>query len=417
MNNQKILLHNLSVQYMHSNNELFDFDQNALFFANPGDVIVTRKKIPERYIAFLSGCGFDFEGVTFISSQNNASSNMKDIFFDESIISQLHSVIDRKRNPTLDCFILTEYEAEWAKKLDIAYEGKPEHEIFGGKSAFRSLVKKHGFSLARGFENQNNVLDGTLKVAWLLSTGFSEVVIKYDEGVAALGSRRFTREEFLTEFSSFEHFLSSRSSQGVAPKYSQNFVIEGWHDDVLYSPSIQLLVLPNGAVELVSTHTQLFYENKMRYKGCLSSHFIEEDVQKNLVTTGIALATVFADKGYCGHLAFNAILLPDKKLLWEELNPRRVMSSYPFQIRKKIFGEKADEISYVSKHVQKSNWKEKSIEDMLALLSPVLFSCEKNSGIVPFDYSLLSVHGRLSLVAFATSKEATIRLLEYVECL
>lgn len=415
MSDQKILLHNLTIEYVQSSNELFDFDQNAVFFADPSDVVITRKKISEQYIAFLSGCGFDFDGVVFVSSRNNTPSTMKNIFSDESIIEQVKSVIKKERNPVLDSFILTEHEATWAEKLGIDFIGNPKDEAFGGKSAFRSLAKKHRFSLARGFENQDNVLDGALKVAWLFSTGFSEVVIKYDEGVAALGSRRFIREEFLTKFSSFENFLSDRSSQEVLPKYSKDFVIEGWYDNVLYSPSIQLFISPSGAVELVSTHIQLFYENKMRYKGCLSSHFIEEDVQKSLVTTGISLASVFAEKGYRGHLAFNAILLPDKKLLWEELNPRRVMSSYPFQIRKKIFGEKADEISYVSKHVQKSNWKEKSIEDMLALLSPVLFSCEKNSGIVPFDYSLLLAHGRLSLVAFATNKEDAVKLLEYVE--
>jgi len=415
MKNQKVFLHNLSIEYAHASDELFDFDQNALFFAEPGDIVVTRKKISEEYLLFLTQCGMNFDGVKFVSSESNASSGMKDIFSDESIISQLQSMIDRKRNPVLDCFILTEHEVKWAKKLGLIYEGQPEHEAFGGKSAFRSLAKKNGFSVARGFENQNNVLDGALKSAWLLSTGFSEVIVKYDEGVAALGSQRFTREDILTRFRTFENFLFNKYTHGVLPKYSKNFVIEGWYDDALYSPSIQLFITPSGNVEFLSTHIQLFYENKMRYRGCLSSNFIEEDVQKDLVTNGISLATVFARKGYRGHLAFNTIFLPSRKLLWEELNPRRVMSSYPFQICKRMFNDEGKNMYYASKNIQNFDWEGKTINDIINFLKYKFVSDQNGDGIIPFNYGLLSTEGLLSFIVFADNKKRVMELLKYVE--
>lgn len=414
---KKILLHNLSIKYSNPKPDLYNFDQLGIFFAETGDIVLTRERIPEKYISFLENIGMDFHRVKFISSKERLDNKPEIIFHDKYIIEELFSIIQNKTsNWTLDSFVLTEYEAEWAKKMGIYFEGDPSHYYsFGSKSTFRSLAKKYNFSIPKGYEKQKNIIDGGIASALLFLRGASEIVVKQDEGVAGLGSRRITRDQFLSHITTFNHLFPNRSEFGVTPTYSSDFVVEKWYRNVVCSPSIQLHISPDSKVELISTHVQLLYNNKMTYRGCLSDHFLDDKLNTRVVAEGSALAHMFAVKGYCGHLAFNAIFLEDNRLMWTELNPRRVMSSYPFQIRKKLYGGHAKEKRYMSKQITKTKWQGKSIDFILDILSPVLFTRKKMSGIIPFDYGLLCSAGVLSFVGFGADEGKLNEMFQYVD--
>ncbi|MCH7529581.1 hypothetical protein IIB50_00465 [Patescibacteria group bacterium] len=414
---KKILLHNLSVKYTDPKPGLYNFDQLGLFFADTGDVVLTREKISDAYISFLENAGINLQNIKFISSRDKLDNKPDAIFLDVQITKKLASIIKNDTlNWILDSFVLTEYEAEWAKKIGLYFEGNPDHYYsLGSKSTFRSLAKKYNFSIPKGYEKQASIIDGAISTSLLFLQGFSEVVVKQDEGVAGLGSQRITRDKFLSHITKFNHLFTNSSTIGVTPTHSTNFIVEVWYADVTCSPSIQLHISSDGKVELLSTHIQLLNNNKMRYIGCLSNHWLDKDLHSKVETEGIALARIFSKKRYRGHLAFNAIYLKDKRLMWTEINPRRVISSYPFQIRKRLYGEDANKKRYISKQVIKSKWCGKSIEYILDVLSSVLFTSQKMSGIVPFDYGLLHAIGQLSLVGFGTDADELNEIFKYVD--
>lgn len=413
---RKLILHNLSIPYAHSSFGLYDFDQNGLFFAYPDDIVVTRSPISEKYLSFLAQYGLDFSSVTFLSSKKDLLHDPYSIFADEDILTRISSI--NVGESTLDSFLLSEHERQWSGKLGVLVEGNAEHYYhYGNKSFFRTLSKKKGFPVATGFENQTSIIDCVLRASALFLLGFSEIVIKQDEGVASIGSQRFTRNEFLSNFLSFRRSLSELVVNGIVSEYSSSFVIERWYEDVDFSPSIQFYITKEGKVELVSMHIQIFYENKMRYRGCFSEHWLPENIRLILVEEGQKFAKVLAEQGYRGHVGFNTIILKSGKLLWTEINARRVMSLYPFQIRRRLFRGEENAVYYISKQMEKEAWKGKTIEYILEILSPILFTHEKKHGIVPFDYGLLRSCGQLSLVCFGYNKNIVKELSDYVEAL
>ena len=223
---KKILLHNLSVKYLNPALGLYNFDQLGLFFAKAGDVVLTREKISNAYISFLENIGISLQDVRFIYPNKKLDNKPEAIFNDAQIKDEIRSVIKgNKSNVSLDGFVLTEYEATWAKKIELSFEGNPEHYyLFGSKSAFRSLAKKHNFSIPKGYEKQANIVDGAMSAGLLFLRGFSEVVVKQDEGVAGLGSRRITRDKFLSHITKFNHLFPSPHTLGVKPTHSTNFI-------------------------------------------------------------------------------------------------------------------------------------------------------------------------------------------------
>ncbi|MFA5841962.1 MAG: hypothetical protein WC835_03325 [Candidatus Paceibacterota bacterium] len=415
---KKIIAHNLSIYYENPGYGLYDFDQNGIHFARRGDVLVTRRGVPKAYIDFLSQCGFDLDGTLFVCADSSLPNTHEAFFDDRSIMEKTKKILSltgADGNAVLDSFMITPKEAEWARMVGVNIVGVPEHYYeFGTKSSFRTLAKQNHVKIPMGYENQSRVIDGALSASLLFLRGAEEIVIKSDEGVAGLGSRRFLRGNFFAQLDSFKHFMET--PHGVISDRELKFVLERWHSGVKSSPSVQLYIPQDGSVEIISTHIQLFYpDNALRYKGCLSGNYLTDDERKKLETESVRFGAVYAKKGYRGHLAFNTILLQDGQLLFVETNPRRVMSSYPRQIMKTIYGGNVSNIYYRSQHIKKDIWKGVGIDTVLSSLAPVLFSGVKKSGIVPFDYGLLFLSGGLSIVGFGSSKEEVNLLFDYVE--
>jgi len=416
---KKILLHNISIVYNNPRGGLFDFDQKGIFFAESGDVLVTRREIPRSYLSFLSDIGLKQEGIDYVYADTSLPNTPGAIFVDQSIVRKLRTVLAGEASGwTLSPFVLTEHEARWAEKLGLDFVGDPVHYYsFGNKSYFRSLAKRHSVRVPKGFENQKNPFDGGIKATILFLFGASEIVVKQNEGVAGLGSQRFSKPVFLRMLlEKKSHFIENFFKNGVVAVESDGFVVEKWYRDVIFSPSIQLYVQENGEVEIISLHVQLFRENNMTYCGCRSDHWIEKEQRSQLEVEGVKIARVCASMGYRGDIALNAIVLKNRDILWTEINPRKVMSSYPFQVKKRLFSQNED-VHYVSKHIKKPNWKRKTIEHIMDRMSESLFSPSKKSGLIPFDYSLLWSTGQLGVVAFGKNTTDTEELMAYAESL
>lgn len=415
---KKVIAHNLSIPFENPSVGVYDFDQNGIHFARNGDVVVTRNKISENYLNFLSSCGYDFCNIKFIHADKLLPNTNEALFENDYIIKNTRNAIFSTHissNTILDSYMLTPKEAVWANNIGTRVIGNPGHyHEFGTKSSFRALAEQNHIVIPKGYKSQSDTLGSALSAGLLFLRGAEEIVVKLDEGVAGLGSQRFTKQDFLSQFNSFKQFIEN--PRRVISRYKPQFVIEQWHPLIKCSPGIQLYVSQDGGVEIICTYAQLFYShNILRYKGCLSGNHLTDDEREQVEIEGVRFAKIHADKGYRGHIAFNTIFLENDALLFVETNPRRAMSSYPHQICLNLYGDNIRHIYYRSQHMQKNTWKGKDINMIISSIASVLFSKTKKSGIVPFDYGLLFSLGRLSLVGFGSSQEEVNSLFDYVE--
>lgn len=410
----KVLLHNLTIQYRHYDPHLFDFDQNAVFFAEKRDVVVTRAKISEEYLSFLERIGFDISSLTFIFSDKQLEGPTA-VFEDRDIIDNVRQLVKQNKGEwKLDSYMLTDKEVNWAREAGLSFDGNPSHyHSLENKSAFRTLARKHGLPIPVGFENLQGFFEGGLAVVSLFAKGFPEIVIKQDEGAAGLGSLRLTFSQFLSRLFCSSQLFPGKSGWGLMPLRSSAFVVEAWYQNVVLSPSLQFYIHNNADCQLISMHCQLFDDNKMTYSGCLSQHWIPQDIRVKLEGEATAFTKVLAAKGVRGHLSFNAILLDDGRLLWTEINARKVSSSYPHQIVKRIGGKDAAKLPYISRRLRKKNWRTQSIKQFLAGLEPFLFSPRFKRGIIPYDLGRLNNQGEVYVLAVGENQKDAFSLFRH----
>lgn len=412
---QKVILHNLTVPFLSTGTDIFNFDQNGVLFAEAGDIVITRLPIAETYLSFLGECGWNFDQIIFLNPSQEIPRVTTSIFSDLQLMKQLKAV-PKNEPQVLDAFISTRYEQEWSSNMGILCEAHPDQVSFGNKSFFRSLAQKHAFPVAKGFVYQKNVLGATLAASSLFMRGFSEIVVKHNSGAAAVGSKRFTLNKLLRSFDDFEQYISNPLVSDLSQKWEDNtFVIEGWYDRAVASPSMQYHIDMEGVTKCVSLHLQLFYADSMKYKGCLSEHWIDDKLRKQLRSEGQRFSSVLAKLGYRGHVGYNTILLNDGSIIWTEINPRRVMSSYPFQLYQQLFKSQSVSMRYRSEQITRPSWKGKSIDTVLQELRPILFDKNQGQGVIPFSYELLGSRGRLSLVAFGATSQQLDSFFDYVD--
>lgn len=413
----RVFLHNLTHQYNSYNPDLFYFDENAIFFAEPGDIVVSRRKISEEYLVFLRQIGCLSSNITFIVPPKKQDNTPTSIFQDDNLIRDIKRKVteSKKEKWILDSFALTDYEAAWAQKIGIVCEG--DHNYYhslGSKSNFRSFAKEHQFLVPKGFEYRKDNVDIALAATTLFLKGSFEIVVKEDEGAAGLGSRRFTKSTFLSDPRGFLSLFSTGNLQRkIIPVRSGDFVVEEWIQNIDTSPSIQLYIDSQGLVKVVSLHNQLFYNNKMTYRGCVSLQWLPELVKETLVETGVRFAKILSKKGYRGHLSFNTIVAKDGTHLFTEINPRRVMSSYPFQIVQRLIPEHINQRWYISFRIQKNIWRGKDIAYILKQFSSYLFSPKYKKGIIPYNYGFLYSKGHLSFLCIGASAKEANNFLSY----
>lgn len=404
---RKVILHNFSIPYARSASGFFNIDQSGIFFAEKGDFVVTRQRPPEAFLQYLETLGYDFKGLQFIWPKKSLAEDSQSIFEDTYVKTSMKSLVQNSSVPSiLDSFMLTESEALWAKDIGVGYIGDPSHyHLFGNKSYFRTFMKKKGFLIPRGFSNQRGKIDGAIKSALLFLSGATEVVVKQDEGVAGLGSRKFSKQELLTYGTVSQELFPSPNELGVLPTHSDRFVVEKWYQNVVCSPSIQLYVDFSGEVSIISVHVQNFYSNNMSYAGCSSEDWLENQVAKRIREEGRSIIKELATKGFRGHCALNAIVLDNTKIMWVELNPRRVISSYPFQIIQRVCDNTVHEVSYLTVSIYKERWKGKTVAEILKELDPILYTPSAYCGVILMHYHFLESLGEITLLCVGRNRE------------
>jgi hypothetical protein len=400
----KVILHNLSMPYRQFAPGTFDFDQLGVLFAQPEDVVVTRTPLPTAFLSYLGRSLFPVSAKMFLHPQVPLSEEPFSVFRDEDLARRIRSRTgSHPERWKFDCFAPTQHEYALAASLGIPLNGTAnQYQTFGTKSVFRRLSRAAGLPLPRGYGGIEHPLYGIGAALRLFVAGFSEVIIKHDEGVAGLSTRIVNRKQFtalLREGGKLFDF-----QKGITPVSSRAFVVEGWHRDVRFSPSVQLFVHRKGNVSVLSTHVQLFQPNRVTYRGCLSHHWIPEHIRDRLEREALRFGEELSRHGFFGHLGLNAIVLESGDILWVEANPRRVISSYAHQLahRASASGEPPH---YLSLEIQAAPGPGETADQIFDRFKPLLFSRRTGSGIIPYSFNILHSTGKIRVLFLGRSQD------------
>jgi len=373
----------MSVQYTDMHDDLKNFAANGLFFADSGDTVFLHKKISEEVIDY-------YEHVGAVAPEVQ----QKEIGFDE------RPKLGRGERKLFDTFMHSEFEGAFlGTRNDCSlYETYVSKLAFKKKCVDLSIPTPHFIELPR--------VRNTLWTKFLIRSHFQEdteeVVIKSDAAVAGYNTKRL----HLSDINTLRSFVPE---QGVIVQ-DERFFAEAWIEGVVFAPSIQFFISDDGVQE-ISIHNQLFYGDRVTYRGCESRHYLQESVVGKLRKEGGELADAYQKEGYRGHFGLNAVYAEDSGLWWLELNPRRVASSYAFQISKNLKLPRSQ--PYVVTRMQKERWCGVSLNEIISEMEEVLYVPESKEGIIPYDLNT-KIHSSCAFFVTSPNKDKISSLLSWI---
>jgi hypothetical protein len=244
----------------------------------------------------------------------------------------------------------TELERDVALSLGIPmYGADPRLEPLGSKSGCRQLFAEAGVPHPLGVENLRTVDEIAHAVMGMRAQrpAMESVIVKLNEGVSGAGNalvrlsglpapgsgdepaavmERLQKMELEAEDVPLEVYLA-KFQQGAG------IVEERITGAELLSPSVQLRVLPDGSVQLLSTHDQLLGgASGQKYLGCIFPAAPEyaRIITQHAETIGKQLAA----RGALGRFAVDFVVVRGADAEWTpyaiELNLRKGGTTHPF---------------------------------------------------------------------------------------
>ncbi|MFG1622283.1 peptide ligase PGM1-related protein [Kribbella sp. NPDC049227] len=244
----------------------------------------------------------------------------------------------------------TELERDVAISLGIPmYAADPRLAPLGSKSGCRRLFAEIGVPHPLGAENLrtlDDIADALLAMRAERPT-MDSAIVKLNEGVSGEGNAVVRlkglpapgsageRDEVLERLRAMELESQKLAFETYVAKFAENggIVEERIVGTELQSPSVQLRVVPGGAVELLSTHDQLLGgASGQSYLGCIfpAAPQYARIISEHAATIGRRLAS----EGALGRFAIDFVVVKDELGGWTpyaiELNLRKGGTTHPF---------------------------------------------------------------------------------------
>jgi hypothetical protein len=201
----------------------------------------------------------------------------------------------------------------------------------------------------------------------------------------------------------------------------------------LLSPSVQLRVMPDRSVELLSTHDQLLGGTSgQSYLGCI---FPADRAYSRLISApAITIAERLAREGALGRFAIDFVVKRDTGGRWSayaiELNLRKGGTTHPFLTLQFLTDGSYDGASgrfllpggaqrhlVATDHFESSELRALAVEDLFDIVARhgLHFDQSRQAGVVFHMISSLTEHGRIGLTAVGQSPEEAMRIYEHAQ--
>jgi hypothetical protein len=231
-------------------------------------------------------------------------------------------------------FNVTEHERAISEYLQLPVYGAPaEAAVLGSKSGSRRVGRQAGVAVLPGEEDLMSIAEVDAAIDRLRDAGVSAVVIKLNHGFSGQGNAIVDLEQH-TKGTVTEAPTIFCASEESWPSFSAKIEDEGAiveelvAADEVVSPSVQVRIAPNGAVEVVSTHDQILGgpQNQV-YLGCRFP--ASPDYRLLIQEQGEWVAEVLAAEGVIGSFGIDFVVLPDGEIYLSEINLRMGGTTHP----------------------------------------------------------------------------------------
>ncbi len=354
------------------------------------------------------------------------------------LMARIAALIPNRARSHLVPYNTTELERDVALSLGIPmYGADPRLAPLGSKTGCRRMFAEAGIPHPLGEENLRTVDDMTDAVVRMRDERptMDSVIVKLNEGVSGEGNalvrlgglpspgsgseRTAVRERLLD----MELESSTTPREVYLAKFEEGagIVEERIVGQEVRSPSVQLRVLPGGAVELLSTHDQLLGGSSgQSYLGCTFP--AAPEYAKAITRHAETIGRVLADRGALGRFAIDFVVVRDTGGAWTpyaiELNLRKGGTTHPFLTLQFLTDGRYDPATSLfltprghEKHLVATDHLESGLLRGLALgdLFDIVarhglhFDQSRQVGIVFHMISCLTEHGRIGLTAVGDS--------------
>jgi len=186
------------------------------------------------------------------------------ILSNKEVISEIRELLRGKPNPILDFWSVTETELALAKVLGIPLWGQcKEAYLAESKSVSREIFKSLNVNVATGEEHIYSVSDAQAALVRMTSkTSASRFLIKTNSELGGVGIASIDKHYVNSTLSNFSENL--KIPKHIRPADFEKSISLGGavveefiEADQVFFPSVQLEILPSGAVRNVSTTEQI----------------------------------------------------------------------------------------------------------------------------------------------------------------
>ncbi|KMO73201.1 hypothetical protein BST22_02425 [Mycolicibacterium chubuense] len=266
------------------------------------------------------------------------------------LLRQIRSLLPNRARSHLIPYNTTTLERDVALSLGIPmYGADPRLADLGSKTGCRRLFDELGVRCPVGAENLHTVDDIVAGVQGMRTRRptLTYAIVKLNEGVSGAGNAMVDLRNLPSPGSPDEAAAITDRILSLRPE-SENLSVETYltafrtHGGIveerisgvtLTSPSVQMRALPDGSVELLSTHDQMLGgASGQRYLGCIfpaDSHYAAAIAEPAMV-----IGRRLAGLGVLGRFAVDFVVVQGEDGMWTpyaiELNLRKGGTTHPF---------------------------------------------------------------------------------------
>ncbi|NEN04298.1 hypothetical protein G3T36_00275 [Diaminobutyricibacter tongyongensis] len=363
------------------------------------------------------------------------------------LLAKIAALIPNRARSHLIPYSTTERERDIALTLGIPmYGADPRLAVLGSKSGCRRLFGEVGVRYPLGAEDLYSLEDVVDAIGTLLTMrpALSQVIVKLNEGVSGAGNavvdldglgglpesdrrsaigQRVRKMTLESPDVPFEVYVARLESAG-------GIVEERIIGEELLSPSVQLRTLPDGRVELLSTHDQLLGGvSGQSYLGCA---FPADPAYSRLISEpAMAIGEGLAAAGVLGRFAVDFVVVRDTEGDWSayaiEINLRKGGTTHPFLTLQFLTDGRYDGRSgrfltpegtekhlVATDHLEAAELRGLSIGDLFDVVARhgLHFDPSRQAGIVFHMISCITEHGRVGMTAVGDTPEQAMELYE-----
>lgn len=356
------------------------------------------------------------------------------------LLREIRSLIPNPARSHLIPYNTTARERDIALHLGIPmYGADPRLADLGSKSGCRRTFEELGVRCPVGMEDLHSVDDivAAVQNMRLRRPTLSQAIVKLNEGVSGSGNAVVDLHGLPDIGSAEEASTIAERVLGMSledetlslAKYLDAFAANGGIVEerisgaALTSPSVQMRALPDGTVELLSTHDQLLGgKSGQSYLGCVfpADPAYAARIAESAMVIGRHLATL----GVLGRFAVDFVAVQDENGEWTdyaiELNLRKGGTTHPFLTlqfltdgsydgRRGVFLTPSGSTKFLvaTDHLEDDRLRGLTVEDLFDIVvnNGLHFDQARRSGVVFHMISCLTECGRIGMTAVGDSPE------------